>query len=510
VLLKPIDCEMKLRDAPIQQKLLSVIVLCCFIVLVFVISAYLLLEYNAFRTSTEKDITTLGEIIASNSSGALAFDSPKDAKEILNGLKANPHIVAACLYNKEGKIFAAYTNDTLSIYPFLPQWSGYRFENGYIEGFNNVVQGNTILGTLYLKSDLKIMYEQMQFYLLIGFGLIVISLVVAYFLSKFLQKSISEPILALTETAKIISEERNYSVRAKPYGKDEVGALTSSFNQMLTRIEEQNSEIISFNQNLELKILERTKLLQEQKDFIEDLNTELIKSNHDLEQFAYVASHDLQEPLRKIQTFTQLSMNHMDNEEKAKGYLEKISHSASRMQNLIKDVLTFSRLTSTDQAFVMTDLNKILDNLNSDFELIIREKEAVINHPVMPTIKGIPLQLSQLFSNLLTNSLKYNDAKPVITISVRKPSAEEIQHFVKLNKNMSYVEIRFSDNGIGFEKEYKDQIFNLFQRLHDKKTYSGTGIGLAICKKIVENHHGVIFADSEPRMGATFTLILPD
>jgi signal transduction histidine kinase len=501
---------MKLKDAPIQQKLLRVILLTCFIVLVFVISSYLILAYNSFRNTTKNDVITLGEIIASNSSGALAFDSPKDAQEILNGLKANPHIVAACLYNMDGEIFASYTNDSLIVYPAASQWKGYRFQEGSIEGFNNVIQGNTMLGTLYLKSDLKTMYTQLRYYVLIGIILIAISLLAAYLLSKLLQKSISEPILALKQTAKVISEERNYSVRATQYGNDEVGSLTRSFNQMLTRIEEQNHEITSFNQNLELKIQERTRLLQEQKDFIENLNAELLKSNLDLEQFAYVASHDLQEPLRKIQTFAQLMKGSMGNEEKELYYLERIAQAAARMQNLIKDVLSFSRITSADQAFVMTDLNKILENLNSDFELIIREKEAVINHPVMPSIKGIPLQLSQLFSNLIANSLKYNDTKPVINITVRKPFPEEIQMYPKLNKNDSYVEIKFADNGIGFEKEYKEQIFNLFQRLHDKQTYSGTGIGLAICKKIVENHKGLIFADSEPKMGATFTLILPE
>jgi signal transduction histidine kinase len=510
VLLKQTDFGLKLKDAPIQQKLRRVIMLTCFIVLVFAIASYLILEYSSFRNAAQKEVITLGEIIASNSSGALAFDSPRDAQEILNGLKANPHIVAACLYNKDGKIFAAYAPDSSVVYPTSSQWEGYRFDKGNIEGFNNVIQGNSKLGILYLKSDLKAMYEQMRYYVLIGILLIAASLLVAFLLSKLLQKSISEPILALEQTAKAISVNRNYSLRATQYGNDEVGSLTHSFNEMLTRIEEQNREIIFFNQNLELKIKERTHLLQEQKDSIENLNAELLKSNHDLEQFAYVASHDLQEPLRKIQTFTQLMQDSSISEERKKSYLEKIMQSSTRMQNLIRDVLSFSRITSVEQAFAITDLNKILENLNSDFELMIREKEAVINHPVMPSINGIPMQLSQLFSNLITNSLKYNDKKPVINISVRKPAPEEIQMHPKLNENIPYIEIKFTDNGIGFEKEFKEKIFQLFQRLHNKQTYSGTGIGLAICKKIVENHNGVIYADSEPKMGATFTVILPE
>jgi signal transduction histidine kinase len=179
------------------------------------------------------------------------------------------------------------------------------------------------------------------------------------------------------------------------------------------------------------------------------------------------------------------------------------------MQNLIRDVLSFSRLSRTEEAFAPTDLNVIMENIKSDFELIIREKHAMINYPVLPVIRGIPLQLFQLFSNLISNSLKYSDKDPVINISFEKPSAAEIQNYPKLNPDFSYLSFIFSDNGIGFEQEYSERIFNVFQRLHGKQTYTGTGIGLAICKKIVENHEGIIFATGEPKKGATFTVILP-
>jgi light-regulated signal transduction histidine kinase (bacteriophytochrome) len=242
---------------------------------------------------------------------------------------------------------------------------------------------------------------------------------------------------------------------------------------------------------------------------LENLNAELIISNRDLEQFAYVASHDLQEPLRKIQTFTQLMEDNLDDREKQKTYHQKIAQAASRMQNLIRDVLSFSRISKAEEAFTTTDLNKILENIRNDFELIIREKEAVINYPVLPAIRGIPLQLFQLFSNLISNSLKYNNRKPVIDISFEKPGPEEITSHPKLNPDVSYLKFIFSDNGIGFEQEYSERIFNVFQRLHGKQTYSGTGIGLAICKKIVENHEGVIYATAKANAGATFTVILP-
>ena len=173
-------------------------------------------------------------------------------------------------------------------------------------------------------------------------------------------------------------------------------------------------------------------------------------------------------------------------------------------------MLNFSRISNSEDAFVETDLNEILENLIIDFELLLREKEAQINYPSLPSIEGIPLQLSQLFANIINNSLKYTERKPVIDITCKSLSEDDLKEYPKLDQGKKYYQIDFMDNGIGFEQQYREQIFAIFQRLHGKQTYSGTGIGLALCKKIVENHHGVIFATGEPNEGATFTIILPE
>lgn len=605
---------------------MSVILVTCAIALFFMCAAYMVFEYYSYRNSLLNNVSTLGSVIASNSAGALAFDSPKDANEILGALRAEPHITEACLYNKEGKIFASYPPGLLKAdLPPAPLKKGYHFETGYLEGFQPIMQEDKMLGTLYLKSDLESMYAQLRHYALIAVLLILGTLVIASLFSRVLQKSVSEPILALEETAKVISEQRDYSVRAQKYGSDEVGALTEAFNQMLAQIQSQNHEILLFNQNLEQKVKDRTLDLQQQKDFVETvinssvdliavfdknlnylilnkrsdeyytlkrehvigknildvyphviesgmfrdlkkalngeyihdskykssvankyfsnyyiplkdaegniygvmaiahditqimeatekletLNAELLKSNRDLEQFAYVASHDLQEPLRKIQTFTDLMSESFHDKEKLKKYHDKINQSASRMQGLIQDVLNFSRISKAEEAFENTDLDRILKTIETDFELIIREKGAVINHSALPTVKGIPLQLSQLFSNIIGNALKYNERKPEIQISSRKLTEVEIKNHERLNGHSSYFELKFADNGIGFEPKFKEQIFNVFQRLHGRQEYSGTGIGLALCKKIVENHNGIIYAEAEPEKGAVFTIILP-
>ncbi|MEO5906814.1 MAG: ATP-binding protein, partial [Saprospiraceae bacterium] len=163
----------------------------------------------------------------------------------------------------------------------------------------------------------------------------------------------------------------------------------------------------------------------------------------------------------------------------------------------------------SEEAFEETDLNLVLENLIIDFELLLREKDAVIHYPNLPVVPGIQLQLSQLFSNIINNSLKYTDNKPVIDITCEKLKPEDVDNLPALRKDVPYYKIQFEDNGIGFEPQYSEQIFAIFQRLHGKQTYSGTGIGLALCKKIVENHHGIIYGEGRPGRGATFTIILP-
>jgi len=238
-------------------------------------------------------------------------------------------------------------------------------------------------------------------------------------------------------------------------------------------------------------------------------NSALEKSNHELEQFAYIASHDLQEPLRKIQTFADMVKENLDDKELTEKYFNKIYTSAKRMSVLINDVLNYSRLSKTGEQFETTDLNKILKDVVADYELLIEQKKATITYKDLPTIKAIPLQLHQLFANLISNSLKFTEVNPQIAITSRTLSAEDVHKHPHLIEDRPYIQLTFTDNGIGFEQQHAEQIFIIFQRLNNQRTYSGTGIGLALCKKIVDHHQGIITAESEPGQGATFTIILP-
>jgi two-component system CheB/CheR fusion protein len=221
----------------------------------------------------------------------------------------------------------------------------------------------------------------------------------------------------------------------------------------------------------------------------------------------------LQEPLRKIITFsTRLQdMHKAELSTEVKSYLNKIEGASFRMSTLIRDLLNFSRLLQHEKSFVPTDLNGTLKNILDDFELLVHEKKAQIKFDELPTIDAIPLQMNQLFYNLISNALKFSkeDVPPVITITSRTLSEKEIQKYPAFIPFISYVEIIFKDNGIGFGQKYADKIFIIFQRLHGKETYIGTGIGLALTKKIIENHHGEIFADAKENEGAAFHIILP-
>ena len=245
---------------------------------------------------------------------------------------------------------------------------------------------------------------------------------------------------------------------------------------------------------------------------LEEKVTELNRSNQDLEQFAYVASHDLQEPLRKIQAFGEkLKDKYLANlPPEALDYLERMRNAAERMRALINDLLTFSRATRDHKNFVATDLAALINSTIRELDFSIDINHAAIRVTVDLSADAIPSQLQQLFQNLIANALKFTHAEipPEIEINGYAKYGHELS-VAEARPNQLYSIIEIKDNGIGFEKEDAEKIFDIFHRLHSRNEYSGTGIGLAICKKIVENHSGFILANSEPGNGAVFTVILP-
>jgi PAS domain S-box-containing protein len=246
------------------------------------------------------------------------------------------------------------------------------------------------------------------------------------------------------------------------------------------------------------------------EDVVKERTESLRKSNDELSQFAYVASHDLQEPIRKISIFTeQLAQNLKGADERSKNLLQKIDSSASRMLLLIRDILELSQLSNHSE-FLTVDLNNVLEETRAEQELSIDQQHARIESDKLPVIKAIPIQMSQLFGNLISNAIKFaRPDEPLLLKITAEELSDDERATNSLKSNLKYVKLAFADNGIGFNEQYAGRIFEIFQRLHTKSQYQGTGIGLATCKKIAENHNGLIYAHSTLGKGAVFTVILP-
>lgn len=262
-----------------------------------------------------------------------------------------------------------------------------------------------------------------------------------------------------------------------------------------------------------LLVRELDERVQQRTDELLQLNQDLKRSNENLQQFAYIASHDLQEPLRKIQSFGDvLKEQYQTSLGDGIMYLDRMQQSAGRMSTLIKDLLNYSRISTGQELRELVSLPVILDTVLSDLELVIRDTGAVVRIDPLPAIRGDASQLRQLFQNLLTNALKFRvtDVAPVIYVRTEVISADVIREPIFPTRPATfYYRIEVIDNGIGFDDRHANRIFQLFQRLHGRNEYSGTGIGLAICEKVVANHGGAITASSQPGHGAVFRIYLP-
>ncbi|CAN5471598.1 hypothetical protein BH10BAC4_BH10BAC4_04090 [soil metagenome] len=259
-----------------------------------------------------------------------------------------------------------------------------------------------------------------------------------------------------------------------------------------------------FTDELEEKVSQRTRELNQ-------LNEVLAKSNMELEQFAYVASHDLQEPLRKIQTFAArlMELESLNLSDTGKDYLRRMQSASARMKQLIVDLLTYSRTETTERNFQLVDITTILQTVLEQLRETIEQKHAIIEWTQLPTMRVIPYQFEQLLTNIISNALKFSrqDVAPTISISADIIAGNKLGSPANFKKK--YNRIIVKDNGIGFDPQFKDRIFQVFQRLHGKDEYAGTGIGLSIVKKIVENHNGIITTESEVNEGAKFVIMIP-
>lgn len=285
-------------------------------------------------------------------------------------------------------------------------------------------------------------------------------------------------------------------------------ALRRSHEILEVRVRERTAELAKVNEGLLTEINQRKRAEAELSAFA----TQLEQRNRELEEFAVVASHDLQEPLRKIQSFGDRLMAKYGAllTDDGRDYLERMQHAAGRMQTLINDLLTLSRITSKGRRFVPVDLTEMTHEVLSDLEIRIEQSEGRVDVGEMPTIEADPVQIRQLLQNLIGNALKFrrSDASPVIVIRGQILDGRELRPEQKTVAS-DCCQITVEDNGIGFEEKYLDRIFTVFQRLHNRSEYEGTGIGLAVCRRIAERHGGSITARSKPGYGSMFVVTLP-
>jgi signal transduction histidine kinase len=324
-------------------------------------------------------------------------------------------------------------------------------------------------------------------------------------ISQLLGEMENEEFIFLEKSKVIAAENREFILMALLLANG-IGLVLSlgvfyTLYRNSNKVAELNSALALANAELEEKVGVRTQALLQYSE-------ELQRSNRELEEFAFVASHDLQEPLRKIRAFGDRLQQKFSTQlgETGSDYVVRMQAASERMSALIDDLLSFSRVTTKQRPFVNVDLNEVMRRVMDDLDYAIEETSAQLHIDPLPTIDADASQIAQVFMNLIANSLKFHllDARPIITVTsevkVVSPIVDDKRHWCCL---------RFADQGIGFEAQYAERVFSLFQRLHGRDEYSGTGIGLALCRKIIERHGGTITAQSEPGEGAVFTIYLP-
>src|SRR5213594_58940 len=495
-----------LRDWPIKRKLTAILLLISGLVLVLTSAAFVTYQVVTFRGTIQSHLATRSRILAANSTAALAFANEADATEILAALKYDPHMVAAALYNQDGRVLATYSvAATADLIPAAPQPDGHRFEGGRLVGFTPVAQGGKRLGTLYIASDTKDVSDALRLSGVIAIVVLAIALLAAYALAAALQGRISEPILALAETATAVSTRQDYSVRAPKLGEDELGTLTDAFNQMLDRIGDQNralkaseEELRRYAGELEQRVAERTHELEERNEALRRNAAERAASNTELDAFAYSVSHDLRAPLRSIDGFSQVLLEDYAArlDEAGRDSLQRVRAATQRMGTLIDDLLKLARVTRAEMRTEAVDLSGMAQDIAAELQRTTPARQ--VEFAIAPGLgaRGDPRLLRVALDNLLRNSWKY-------TAKQAQPRIEFAS--IQVNGTRAFM---VRDNGAGFDMKYADKLFGVFQRLHSASEFEGTGVGLATVRRIITRHGGRTWAEGAVGQGATFYFTL--
>jgi signal transduction histidine kinase len=472
------------RDYSISRKLARLNVLVSGTALLLACAGFFLYDFYNFRADVVRNLGMEAQIIGSNSISALVFDDPQAAEKTLAALKATPHVMLAEIHTPDGRTFARYLRDPGVVWP-----KSVSIHAGEVHGFRNqqvflvrtlTFEGRT-LGSVCILADLGAMKRRERNFAILVFTVLLVSFGTTMWISSVTRKSIAEPIVQLSNIARVISREKNYSMRAPLIeSRDEISGLVATFNEMLEQIQARDAALQNAHNDLEHRVQERT--------------AQLHATNADLEAFSYSVSHDLRAPLRHISAFSSILSEEYgpSMDDGAKHYLERIENGAKRMGELIDDLLKMTQIGRKTLVLVKTDLNSLLRNVLTEMQPECKGRQIDWRIGELPDAECEPGLMRQVFTNLLSNAVKYSRQQKAAII--------EVGHFKQENADVLFVR----DNGAGFDPRYSEKLFGVFQRLHRAEEFEGTGVGLATVKRIVQKHGGSIWANSEVGKGATF------
>ena len=481
------------HDLPIKHKLTLLSVLASGSALILACGAFVAYDGWSFRDALIQTMSTQARIVGANTAASLLFGDPRSATETLAALEAEPTILSAGVYTREGKLFASYIRGRKAQSPDnpvdLPQISAnqpasQRFDGGYLDLSRPIIFRKETMGIVAIRADLGVMLDRQLRYIGIAGLVLLISTLGAIGVSLWFQQRISRPILELAAIAESVSEAKDFSVRAKVHSRDEIGVLVETFNEMLGRIQEQNQELQQARDELEQRVIERT--------------TQFEVANKELESFSYSVSHDLRAPLRSIDGFSQaLLEDHGDKlDDQGRSDLQRVHAATRRMGQLIDDMLNLARVSRGEMQREAVDLSSLVKSIAA--ELKAAEPERRVDLAIADGVgtQGDARLLRILLENLLRNAWKFTGKHPTA----------QIEFGTSQNNGKPVYFVR--DDGAGFDMAYAGKLFGTFQRLHATTEFNGTGVGLATVQRIAHRHGGKVWAEGKVDQGATFYFTL--